>query len=296
MSKLELPVIVTPSRIELGLRCKRRHAIGDLLQYSRYRAPSLHFGTVIHSGAGAWWLTGSQAKALGIVQADWAQRFTGPTVDLSLELAMAMTEYYVLNAELAGPFSQEDGEWQIVSVEDRLEIPLGPDAKLSFQTDRVLWNQTTKHLVVVDTKTAGRFDKKWIRQWETSLQMKLYKAAASAVYGFDPRIIDVVIEGVLKDIPCKIQYVTCPEWSPAVLGEAVEQAKHIANGDKQGILLGTKEEQEEWAVNHTEVNYQDCYSYGVECQFRRLCTAEPEQRAALLHSEYTKIPEDEKGY
>src|SRR6266576_906804 len=188
MAKLSLPIIVTPSRVELGLRCYRRHVLSDVLQRVRYKSPSLEFGTIGHVGANTWWLTGDVNKAQLAMASEFSRRLPSPTPDLTIELAQAMLRHYIENATLAGPFMQEPGSWQLVTVEDRLEVPIklpsGIAAKLSFQSDRVVWNSTTGHLVIVDTKTAGRLDKKWTRQWETSLQMKLYKAGAAKAYDF----------------------------------------------------------------------------------------------------------------
>lgn len=310
-AKLSLPVTVTPSRVELGLRCYRRHVLHDVLQRARYFSASLEFGSVIHSGAAQWWrfahIDGNvaRAKAVAAVNMEWDRRFDArPEIsqkDVSRELAVAMMTTYTKLAEMRGPFGMEDGEWQFVTVEDRLEVPLFGGYKLSFQTDRVVYNQTTGHLVIVDTKTAGRMDKRWERQWETSLQMKLYKAAAAKAYDFDPDNVDVVIEGVLKDVPSDIRYIPCPDWSQAILDEAIQQAIYVAKRDEMLIASEAKLPRdvsviEDLAVNKTTVNYMSCYEYGIECPFRRLCTAEPEERVAILHAEYFEIPEEDSGY
>lgn len=310
MSKLSLPVVVTPTRVELGLRCYRRHVIADLLQRARYVSPSLEFGSVVHAGAAAWWknadLDGdvARAKAHAAVNAEWAKRFdANPAItpgDHSLQLAEAMIQTYTMTAELNGPFGLEKGDWQIVSVEDRLEVPLvignGRSAKLSFQTDRVVFNKTNDHLVVVDSKTAARIDKRWERQWETSLQMKLYKAGAARAYDMPPENIDVVVEGILKDVPSRVVYIPCPDWSVGLLNEAIAQAQEIASRDTDLLLGRSVDEIPELAVNKTSINYMSCFEYGVECPFRRLCTSEPEERVALLTSEFFEIAEEDSGY
>ena len=311
MSKIQLPVIITPSRVELGLRCQRRHSLADILQVASYYSPSLEFGSVIHTGAASWWNDDGEGSAMA---AEWNKRFTmNPRVnqgDLSLEMANAMMAAYRQNAKLAGPFDAE-GPWQLVSVEERIEVPLGlglvdgekRKAKLSFQTDRVVWNKANQHLVVVDTKTTGRLDKRWARQWETSLQMKLYKAAAVAAYDMDPANVSVVVEGVLKDVPSRIQYEVCPEWSKDMLEEAVNQARIVAIRDWD--LIASRDDAnvprdkhlvELDILTHTSVNYMSCAEYGVICPFYQLCTAEPSERQAILHGEYWEIPEADQGY
>lgn len=309
MAKLSLPITISPTRTELGLRCYRRHVLADLLQRARYFSPSLEFGSVIHAGAAAWWLSTddgdvARRKAYTAVAQEWNKRFEQrPEVsqkDLSLALAEAMLQTYTTTAELSGPFGLEDGEWQLVSAEDRLEVPLvlsgGRRGKLSFQTDRVVFNKKNDHLVVIDTKTAARLDKRWERQWETSLQMKLYKAGACRAYDLPPENIDVVVEGVLKDVPSQVRYVPCPDWSVGLLNEAVAQAQYIAERDWDLITEYAGNDIVEAAVNNTSVNYQSCFEFGVECAFRRLCTAEPEERVAILTSEYFEVPQEDQGY
>ena len=311
MSKIQLPVIVTPSRVELGLRCQRRHVLSDIVQVASFYSPSLEFGSVVHAGAASWWNDDGEGSAMA---REWHKRFEmNPKInrgDLSLEMANAMMNAYREKAMLAGPFDAE-GPWQLVSVEDRIELPLstgffedGTERKfiLSFQTDRVVWNKETKHLVVVDTKTAGRLDKRWARQWETSLQMKLYKACAVAAYDMEPENVSVVVEGVLKDVPSTIQYEVCPDWSADTLGEAVNQARIVALRDYDLIASSTEgiPRDRHLVVNdalvNTAINYMSCYEYGVECPFRKLCTAEPEERIGILNGEYFEIPEADQGY
>lgn len=316
LRKNPLPVTVTPSRVEVGLRCYRRYVLGQVLNYARYLSPSLEFGSVVHAGAAAWWLNAdldgdvARAKAHAAVNAEWAKRFdANPAItpgDHSLQLAEAMIQTYTMTAELNGPFGLEKGDWQIVSVEDRLEVPLvlsgNRQAKLSFQTDRVVFNKTNDHLVVVDSKTAARIDKRWERQWETSLQMKLYKAGAARAYDMPPENIDVVVEGILKDVPSRVVYIPCPDWSTDLLNEAIAQAQFIAERDwtlLESDIPGVPRDAAyivEDAVNKTQINYMSCYEYGVECPFRRLCTAEPSERVAILNAEYFEVPEADQGY
>ena len=314
LSKIQLPIVVTPSRVELGLRCQRRHTLADILQVASYYSPSLEFGSVIHAGAAAWWSSGQDGMearklAQAAILSEWRKRFEmNPKVnagELSSQMALAMLDNYMQTASLSGPFELE-GDWQLVSVEDRLEVPLVLDeerkAVLSFQTDRVVWNKDRQHLVVIDTKTAGRFDKRWAKQWETSLQMKLYKAAACTAYDMEPENVSVVVEGVLKDVPSTIQYEVCPEWSKGILTEAVNQARIVAIRDWDLIASSIEGVPRDKslvvadALVNTAVNYMSCREYGVECPFYKLCTAEVEERVAILNGEYFNIPEEDQGY
>lgn len=317
MSKVKLPVIITPTRAELGLRCYRRHALADILLRARYASASLEFGSVVHAGVGAWWTaakrdkTVDEAKQLAhsALQQEWDKRFTHNARmespgDHTLALAQGMLEGYFKQATGAGPFELETNDWQIVSTEERIEVELGGDtpkgSKVSVQQDRVLFNKNKNHLIVVDTKTASRMDKRWERPWATSLQMKLYHAVMATAYDMPVENVSVVIEGVLKDVPTQVRYIPCPQWSEEMLDEAMAQARIVANRDYKLVSFEgqprNQSDAEEIAVNHTPLNYQSCFEYNVECPFYGVCTAEPNERGNILRAEYFEIPEEEAGY
>lgn len=305
--KLELPVTITPSRAELGARCHRRHFLSDILSKARYFSPSLEFGSVVHAGAAAHWLKRDVSAALS---AEWTKRKV-ESDSLTLKLAESMLDHYVQNAELAGPFTSQ-GNWKLVDVEQRFELPL-MDTKLSFQTDRIVHDMDQNWMVIVDSKTAGRLDARWEKQWETSLQMKLYRAGAKQVFQTGGRV-DVVIEGILKHVPSSLRYYVCPEWSDSLLKEAIHNAWLIASMDKELIEQCVEEEDVAGIVRDaqdnvvrsksisinpdkalalgvalTPVNYMDCFSYGIECPFRRICTADVDERVSIVKGEYFNI-------
>ena len=300
---MESKITVTPSRVELGHRCYRRHAIADQLKRVKYFSPSLEFGSIVHAGAAAWWSSegdGNVARqeAVNAVKLEWDNRFnsgTGasPGDSLTVDLAIGMIEYYTKTAELSGAFSLEPGEWQLVATEERLEVPLGPNMVLSFQNDRIVWNKQTSHLVIVDTKTAARLDYKWKRQWEVTDQMKLYKKGASIAFDISPEKVDIVIEGLLKKVPSSLEYVVCPPWDEGTLDESWRQAVSIAQRDRALMLESDMPRDvgkvEYDALVNTDHNYQCCYEYGVECPYRGLCIAPPDERVSLLRGEYFQI-------
>lgn len=303
MNHATLPVVITPTRAELGARCHRRHFLSDILCRALYSSPSLEFGSVIHAGGAAHWLERDWRSAIA---QEWETRFTKTDVSqesVSLAMATSMLEYYEVNAKLAGPFQDAADDWKLVDVEQRFEVPIG-GVVLSFQMDRVAYSKSQDWLVIGDIKTAARLDKRWERTWEKSLQMKLYRLGARTVFDHQGRL-DIFIEGLLKNVPSKIQYYACPEWSDKLLGEAVFNAVNIAKADEKLIesclvrLLddGTPvidiAKLEEVAVRYTTVNYGDCYSYGVECPFHRICVADVDERVGILRGEYTeKVEED----
>lgn len=305
MSHIKLPIVVTPTRVELGLRCHRKHAFSDILSRARYYSPSLEFGSVVHAGVGAHWLGTkfpNQPHWGTAIGAEWNKRFVQKDTSqesVSLAMATSMMEHYVENAQLAGPFSDEGG-YTLVDVEQRFEVPFDMDGSgtglISFQCDRIVAKDD--HIVVVDTKTAQRLDARWERQWELSLQMKIYKGLVKQV--FDNKNVDIVIEGLLKHVPSDIRYYVCPDWSDLQLGEALYAATAIAKQDELLITsegkLRSKEEIEELACKYTLPNYGECYSYNIECPFRRICIADVPERVSILRGEYFELPEEEETY
>lgn len=307
MSKLQLPVVITPTRVELANRCHRRHFLADILGKARYFSPSLEFGSVIHAGVAAHWLKlkdGSQLDPFVAMNAEWTKRKV-ESDSLTLPLAEAMLRDYQQKASLAGPFTDQ-GNFKLVDVEQRFELPLR-DSKLSFQMDRVVYDQDQNWMVIVDSKTAQRLDSRWDKQWETSIQMKLYRAGAMQVFQTGGRV-DIVVEGILKHAPSDVRYYVCPEWSESLLKEAVHQAYMAVSLDRELIeqssdvvnlanldgeieqkLLPNADKALILGVAMTPVNYQDCFSYGIECPFRRLCVADVEHRVDLVKAEYFDI-------
>lgn len=295
MSKLTLPVVITPSRVELGARCHRRHSLADVAQYGKYFSPAACFGTVIHAGTGEWWKTGDIRKVYSRLNAEWDAQFNGgknvSQEKVSLKLAQAMLDGYVTMATLAGPFTNQ-GDWQVVTLEDRLEVPLGEHV-LRFQQDRALYNKEQDWLVIVDTKSAGRLDKRWRSGWEMSLQMKLYKAASLKAYEVSK--VDVVVEGVLKEPSTEIEYVICPEWGSRMLNEAWQTAIGIADRDRALLEFALENDLDPLGVlvRNPDHNPQDCFSYGMECQYKELCVAEPNERLPILMAEYFPVETEE---
>src|SRR6266404_3078715 len=292
MNHLQLPVVVTPSRVENGSSCHRKHFLSDVLSKQLYSSPSLEFGSLAHAGVGAFWLGKSWRP---VVEDEWKKRFELTSVSqesVSLPMANAMMEYYEANAQLAGPFQDAADDWKLVDVEQRFEMPLGND-RISFQMDRIAYSKKMNWLVIGDLKTAGRLDKRWEKQWELSLQMKLYRLGLQTVFDHDGPL-DVFIEGLHKHVPSKIQYYACPNWSDKQLGEAAFMASQIAAKDRELIGQSQKTDgsfdlalAEELGVRYTTVNYGNCQSYGIECPFHRICTADVDERVGILRGEFT---------
>jgi hypothetical protein len=284
--------VITPTRVELGSRCYRRHAISDVLEKGLYKSPSAGFGNVIHAGAAAHWLRSYRGEQVDPIERATAE-FRRVEQDMndkhSLELALAMLDVYQQQASLAGPLSAAD--YHIVTIEERLETEIG-GYTLSFQLDRLLANNNQERLLLLDTKSAARLDQRWRSGWDRSLQFKLYKAAIQRVYEMP---VDIIIEGVLKTPKSKIEYYLVPDWDDSQLDEAISQMCFIAEKDRKllNILTSTDESTMiEYVLTQTSFNPQDCHSYNTDCPFLKLCDSPLEIRRGLLESEYITIAGD----
>lgn len=278
--------VITPTRVELGARCYRRHAVIDVLEKGLAKNPAAVFGNVIHAGAAAHW------QGLDVRQAleDEYERYKHELNDKhSLELALSMFDTYITEARLAGPF---DNNYQIVTIEQRLPVLLtdnGEQFELTFQLDRLL-AQDNQRLLLIDTKSASRLDQNWRGQWDRALQFKLYKRAITKLYDMP---VDIIIEGVLKTPKSKIEYYLVPDWDEDTLDEAEWLACQIARRDRHLLDLLTSHGEDvmiEHVLTKTEFNYQDCKSYGAPCPFIKLCDAPPSLRVGILNAEYIDIP------
>ena len=320
MSHIKLPIVITPSRVDGALKCHRKHVLSDILGKAAYYSPSLEFGSVIHAGVNNYWLAKKFDKIPNwqeAVQKEWHERFElRPQISqksVSLQMAIGMMNGYVSDASLGGELFTTG--YELVDCEQRYELPVTIDdhtATLSFQFDRVLVEKANKdHIVVVDTKTASRLDARWEKQWETSVQMRLYKLAAMQLFGTDH--VDILIEGVLKSVPTVIKYHSPPDWSKLQLAEALYAAKSIAIRDENLIVKGmshnvmdpnervpvlrSQSDLEEIAVKFTIPNYGECFSYNIECPFWPICRADLPDRLDILRAPpYFDLPETEENY
>lgn len=293
--RFDLPVTVTPSRVEGAARCFRKYLVQEVIGYRKSYSPPLEFGSVIHAGVGQWWQTRDQSLAFKALRDEWEQRFENPLkyVDqkyVSLRLAERMLEGYFALATLAGPGAEED-DWQVVSVEERFPVKLGQHT-ITLQLDRTLYNRKLEKIRIVDTKTAAKLDKRWAKSWDLSLQMMLYKSNVKKMFDLP---VEVVVEGVLKEPNTEIQYVMLPDWTEEQLLEADWMAERIAN-EQAGMILEAQErglDPVEYLLMFSRYNPGNCQSYGSECQYFSLCTASPEMRKALLEAEFKPIETEE---
>lgn len=273
---MRLDNLITPTRVELASRCYRRHVLTDIMEKGLYKSAAASFGNVIHAGVAEYWRSLDISLMLKAVTDEYTKYQNDMNDKHSLPLALSMMEQYAEKAVKAGVYNDI---YQTVMIEERMEYKID-GLKFSFQLDRLLsWENT--QLVLVDAKTASRLDARWRSQWPLSLQMRLYKRAIEDMFDMP---VDIVIEGLEKKLPLKIEYYPCPDWDKDQLDEAVEQAKRIYAKDEALLSVYFNNGEDEFieAALRSEFNYGDCHAYNFDCPFLPLCGASPSHRKGML--------------
>lgn len=310
---LRLPVVQSPTRVELEQRCRRRHVLSNLLHLRSYKSPSLAFGTLIHRGTDAWMhnlhVEGLSAAASYEAMMDAAltdyPRWLGEGKDYHSEaLAKQLLNKYAKESKLAAGSVYDD--WEVLDMERRFTVELPGGSLLTFKLDRVLASLKRGELLVVDTKTSSRPNERWARGMRRSIQQRTYNALAETCYQMP--VTEHYIEGIDKKGQVAGQGGIVYEqidlmWTPGYVQEAVGLAMRSGDNDRwaliqaygdagfldgEGILAEDDDELLhqallEHAATKEQFNEQDCYSYFVECPFRGVCDADPSERVALLN-------------
>lgn len=296
---LSLPVILSPTRVELAARCERRHLLSDYLHLETYKSPSTAFGTQVHLGVHARWRSW-QAGDTGIQQLDasltaalasWPEEASGGYH--SPELARTLLTNYMADGKLACHSPHPQDEYVILAMEERMHAPLGPDMVLSFQVDRLLLHEPTDTLLIVDTKTSARPDERWARGMRRSVQQRAYNALIAQAYGrtVGEHYVEAFDKKSMKRATIYERLDTF--WTSRYVGEALDLAytmaardlhalQSVAEVSPDGQLEVSEHDLMRWAATEASFNYQDCYSYYVECEFLGVCDASPDERVALL--------------
>lgn len=318
-----MTVTLTPTRVQLGSRCHRRHALTDVATLTKDEQPGklrrrsnehAAFGAVIHAGVGAYWhyVEGHQDQktaepqtladlletprklARAAVERSWNEEFVDDTKNYSLELALTMMDYYARKARRCG--DQPNAEDYVVSsIEERAEVEVGR-FRMTFQIDRSYRNGNS--FILVDTKTAKTLRAGWEKSYDVSLQFKLYKGAVCRLYDLRPEDVVIIIEGVSKKVPTDIEYHFIPDWGQSILDEALMQFTRIAEADEQLLAVAAANGKLdldllwELAATQTSFNDNDCFAYGQPCPFLEVCNAPVEDRLALLKAGYQTYTPD----
>ena len=310
---LRLPIIQSPTRVELEQRCHRRHLLSDLLLREAYKSPSAAFGTVIHAGTNEWWQalevekkSGAEAyeRMIDVALTDYPE-FLGQGKDYhTQELTRKILHRYSQDAVISA--GSPRGAWEILDMERRFTYKTAVST-MTFKLDRVLANLKEGTLLIADTKTSSRPDAKWAKGMTRSVQQRIYNYLAQQVYKMP--VAEHWIEGIdKKGSVGAIHYEQIDAlWTPAYVDEAFALAQKSAENDEASIVaayssskivltdegLVPDDVEEErldqallgYASTKAPFNEQDCYSYYVECPYRGVCDADPGDRVALLNDE-----------
>lgn len=286
-------VVLSPTRVNQGIRCLRKHTLSDTLSYLPSgvdESAALTFGTHMHSAAALMWASDGDAS----VGTEYLRAQVWPTDNKhNLELAMQCWGAYGLTAK-AFPFSlggDDDKLWEFVAIEERVQLHVRQGVTLSFQLDRLMRNTSTGQLALIDLKTAARCDSRWRKQWRRDLQMKLYSEAVHRQYGQE--LSWLIIEGLDKS-NATLTYEVLPEFSEEVRAEAWRDFEWVAQHNEMLLAAATRpdgtldtEHLAVLALTETPHSPAECFTYGSECPFLPLCDAEPSERIALLREGYT---------
>lgn len=287
-------VILSPTRVEGGTKCIRKHLLSDVVSYQpsgKEDAAALEFGTRMHRATALLWTTGD-----ALVGSEYLRAQRWPLNEKhTLGLALQCYATYVATARLF-PYSdlgEPMEKWEAVAIEERVLLSVKPGLVLSFQLDRLVREQTTKKLALIDLKTAAKTDARWVRQWQRSLQMKLYSETVLQKYGQE---LDwLIIEGMSKDTAA-ITLVPVNPFSTGMRAEAWRSFEWIAFHDRQILDACTLPDGSidvdrlvNRSLTEAPFNPNECFSYGSACDYLPLCDAEPEERIALFKEGYEYV-------
>lgn len=329
LARLRLPVLTSPSEVELTHRCHRRHVLGDILRHASYQSPSAIFGTHAHRGAETWW---QETIIQGKDHAQSVQVAVDASIDKwkvpdsgyhTKDLMKSVISHYCQNAQLQGSLV---GEWELVHLEQRalavieFESQEGPDKfALSYQIDRLLQNKNNPlEYASIDLKTASKLSDLWEQGMSQSIQQKLYNILTQEKVfndhgGEEEVIMHSLVEGIQKKGGIKMQYVwPSLMWTPGLLQEAMNLSIQAAHMDEQAIMLILNEASDLFAAKDpdeskvedvqkiynvalrvascaTAFNYMDCRSYYFDCPYTSVCNSDPEDRLAILLDQFEHI-------
>lgn len=87
-------------------------------------------------------------------------------------------------------------EYEVVEVEAEDRVPLSDDVTLAVRADAVVRRRFDGRMFVVNFKTVGTADDRWLRSWEVDMQLMTELLAAERRHGHE--FGGVIIEGLIK--------------------------------------------------------------------------------------------------
>lgn len=98
------------------------------------------------------------------------------------------------------PFWQK--EYTLLEVEKEDRVPLSDDVTLAVRADAIVERKADGRRFVVNFKTVGSADERWMRQWEVDMQLMTELLAAERRHGGE--FGGVIIEGIVKGPRVKV--------------------------------------------------------------------------------------------
>lgn len=128
------------------------------------------------------------------------------------------------------PFWQR--EYDLVECEQEDRVPLSDDVTLAVRADAIVRRKADGRMFVVNFKTVGSADERWMRQWEVDMQLMTELLAAERRHGGE--FGGVIIEGIVKGPRVKVD---------ANLSEVRDSGKEVAGViTRNKLLYGYKRE------------------------------------------------------
>lgn len=87
-------------------------------------------------------------------------------------------------------------EYELVEVEAEDRVPLSEDVVLAVRADAIVRRKYDHRMFVVNFKTVGTADERWLRGWEVDMQLMTELLAAERRHGHE--FGGVIIEGLIK--------------------------------------------------------------------------------------------------
>lgn len=117
-------------------------------------------------------------------------------------------------------------EYEVVEVEQEDRVPLSDDVILAVRADAIVRRKADGRMFVVNFKTVGSADERWMRQWEVDMQLMTELLAAERRHGGE--FGGVIIEGIVKGPRVKVD---------AHLSEVRDSGKEVAGVITRNKLL-----------------------------------------------------------
>ena len=139
-------------------------------------------------------------------------------------------------------------EYEVVEVEVEDRVPLSDDVTLAVRADAVVRRKADLRMFVVNFKTVGQADDRWLRQWEVDMQLMTELLAAERRHGHE--FGGVIIEGLIKG-----PRVGVDQWLKEVRGEDKKTNLHHY-ADRSRLLYGYKIQADPPLVPSTQYQWE----------------------------------------